>query len=297
MADNQALPPNRHISRDNIIYANFHAAKRSSAGEDERQSPAKIRRIEGMRSHRKHERIPLIARRIVELVEKKTEPKRGERGRSYQRAGKVASLDFKDGVIYGSVAGTQNLPFDCAITLPYFGEEAKRKLIQLLLENPVAFERMRAGDFPHEVVDLLIGATPFDIRFSCDCPDLKPLCKHLVAVAYEAQEKIEREFEVALKMRGLSFAAIDELLVSAAHIAAQEKAKDATIDQEEFWHGGPVPPIPELEVHSVLDDSDLTLLHQAMRLVSFSTLDELRAVSDIEDIFDYLIRADDDVSQ
>ena len=41
-----------------------------------------------------------------------------------------------------------------------------------------------------------------------------------------------------------------------------------------------------------LDDSDTDLLHQAMRQVSYTSIEQLRAVSDIEDLYDHLTGAD-----
>ena len=40
----------------------------------------------------------------------------------------------------------------------------------------------------------------------------------------------------------------------------------------------------------MIEDSDLDLLHKAMQTISFTNIDQLRAVSDLEDLYDELTR-------
>ena len=54
---------------------------------------------------------------------------------------------------------------------------------------------------------------------------------------------------------------------------------------DRFWNGGPLPEIPQLKTQSALADSDEELLHKAMRTISYTSVDELCAVSDIEDLY------------
>ena len=39
----------------------------------------------------------------------------------------------------------------------------------------------------------------------------------------------------------------------------------------------------------MIEDSDMDLLHRAMQTVSFTNIDQLRAVADIEDLYDLLV--------
>ena len=49
-----------------------------------------------------------------------------------------------------------------------------------------------------------------------------------------------------------------------------------------------MPQLPNPKIASALDDSDLDALHKAMRSISYTAIDELRAVADIEEMYDFL---------
>ncbi|WKD60956.1 hypothetical protein CCICO_04595 [Corynebacterium ciconiae DSM 44920] len=60
------------------------------------------------------------------------------------------------------------------------------------------------------------------------------------------------------------------------------------VDAVAFWEGETLPGLPNPKVEPALDDSDLSLLHVAMRSVSYTSIDELRAITDIEDMYYFL---------
>ena len=57
---------------------------------------------------------------------------------------------------------------------------------------------------------------------------------------------------------------------------------------EYFWSGRELPALPNPRLAPMIEDSDIDLLHSAMQTVSFTNIDQLRAVSDIEDLYHML---------
>ena len=55
-----------------------------------------------------------------------------------------------------------------------------------------------------------------------------------------------------------------------------------------FWEGRELPPLPEPKYAPAVDDSDPELLRKAMRSVSHTNIDLLRAVSDVDDLYYHL---------
>ena len=71
--------------------------------------------------------------------------------------------------------------------------------------------------------------------------------------------------------------------------SAQDVARKATEDgAETFWSGRELPAVPSPKIAPALDDSDPDLLRKALRAVSHTNIDLLRAVSDIEDMYHHL---------
>ena len=87
-----------------------------------------------------------------------------------------------------------------------------------------------------------------------------------------------------------SVPATPETSASAGSAGAAKKAEAPSPEAiaaatDRFWNGGPLPEIPQLKTQSALADSDEELLHKAMRTISYTSVDELCAVSDIEDLY------------
>ena len=61
--------------------------------------------------------------------------------------------------------------------------------------------------------------------------------------------------------------------------------------RDSFWDGHDLPDLPHPKIAPMIEDSDIHLLHRAMQSVSFTNIDQLRAVADIEDLYDDLTRS------
>lgn len=112
------------------------------------------------------------------------------------------------------------------------------------------------------------------------------MCKHEVAVLEKLAAKIDADPLALFTFRGLDLTTLEHAVMA----QAKETSRESETDPELFWTGRQLPDLPTPRVSPALDDSDLDLLHKAMRAISYTNVDQLRAVSDIEDLYDHLCR-------
>ncbi|MDO4631682.1 MAG: SWIM zinc finger family protein [Corynebacterium sp.] len=256
----------------NVIYANFGAKKQSVA----RTTPMQQRRSVPAEKQRP------AARWLLDIVERRTDVGRLKRGVDYYNKGHVLNVVIANGVIRADVAGSQNVPFTASLSFPYRSDEDIAGLIGELAELPNVMAQLRAGEVPAAALGVLLSENPFDVRLRCDCPDRGDACKHIVAAAYAAAERMLANPETVFALRALNLGEVEHAML----LHAQEhSAQSADSDTERFWVGRAWPDIPQLSVQPALADSDDQLLHKAMRVISYTSVDELRAVSDIEDLY------------
>lgn len=262
---------------DNVIYANFGARKRVEQAPEMHDA---VRRLARSR--------PLQGSAGLELrrmIFDNAEEKRYQRGIDYARSGHVVDVDIHNGAAHGKVAGSQNQPFSVLIQLPPRSREELNSLGRMLAETSGAMERVRAGELADELLAVLLAADDSDIRCYCDCPDSAWICKHLVAFAEELSGKLDADPAAVFHLRGISLRQLEEMIASSAHEVARNATKDGA---KTFWVGRELPAVPRPKIAPALDDSDLDLLRKALRAVSHTNIDLLRAVSDIEDMYHHL---------
>ncbi|AGF72187.1 hypothetical protein [Corynebacterium halotolerans] len=259
----------------NVIYANFGNRTRVTGSDDAPRAPRRTRPAF----------VPGAAR-LLDAVTRLTDQGRVTRGRQYAAAGHVVGLEVANGRVHGQVAGSQNEPFNVAIQLPYRSTDDIAKVTDRLARTTNGLRRARSGDVADELLDILLAEDPSDIRFSCDCPDSAVVCKHAVAVVEKLAAKMDADSALLFQLRGLDLGRLEQAVSEQAKIVSRESEDDTEL----FWSGHPLPDLPDPKVAPALDDSDLDLLHKAMRAVSYTSIDQLRAVSDIEDIYDHLTR-------
>lgn len=283
----------RNPQRDNVIYANFGRRDRGRArdgggrgdGGDGARASRRARPLDDDRSRT----LSPGAARLVRAVTAATDQGRVDRGRAYAEGGNVLGVEFSGGRITAEVAGSQPDPFHTTIELPYRSADDLTEVARRLAESTDGARRARQGDVDGEVLDILLGAGTGDIRFHCDCPDMTTACKHAVAVSEVAAQRLIKRPALMFEVRGLD---IDQMVAEMSRHAREVSADSASGDNEAFWGGRELPGLPDPKVAPALDDSDTDLLHQAMRQVSYTSIEQLRAVSDIEDLYDHLTGSD-----
>lgn len=285
-----------HPSHDNVTYVNFGAKKRVTSADEV------PRRTVGTQ-------LSPAASKILDAVKRQSDQGRISRGLKYVKEGRVDKLRFMNGAVHARVDGSQIEPFAVAIILPYRAQAQLDRAVSAIAHSRNGLTRARRGLVGDRTLNLLLWEDPSEVRFSCDCPDAAKgnVCKHAVAVTDRLAHKVDADPSIIFRLRGMTLEGVEARIVREATKNAAARGKGAGgagssgaemdgideaqyIDLPDFWAGRELPSLPEPSTTTTLDSSDLDLLHKAMRYVSYTSIDELRAVSDIEEVFDYLTR-------
>lgn len=263
-------------SDDNVIYANFGAKRRVYTAE-ETGSPQLEQAAASMSP---------AAMRLLNAALRQTDAGRAKRGHQYAANGHVLDVRYRTGRVDAKVAGSQNEPFDVTILLPPRGNRELQQAVNDLAAAPGAQGRAESGDFPDAFLDVMLAKKGTEVAFLCDCPDGAAVCKHAVALAEVVAGNIDTQPLLVFALRGMSANIVEELLRRGAHSLAQANAEAGS---PFFWAGRELPALPNPKVAPMIDDSDLQLLRAAMGSVSFTNIDQMFAVSDIEKLYDMLV--------
>ncbi|MFP7366116.1 2-oxo acid dehydrogenase [Corynebacterium callunae] len=264
----------RRVHMDNVIYANFGSKQRVSTPEDRAKV---VNRYRG-------KKFSPAGQRTVDLTLKNTDNGRQIRGEEYYRNGNVTSINVLEGRIECSVAGSQNEPFIVTLTFPYRSSAKLREAYASIADTTNGLRLVRDGHLTSSMLDHLVGNPEESIYYDCTCPDRSLVCKHAVASAYYVAEKMTANPALVLDMRGQGMAGL-EALIRTYHTKVEEEPED----NQSFWEGKELPDLPDPKIAPAIDDSDINYLHKALRLVSYTSLEQLRAVSDIEDMYEILV--------
>ena len=304
----------RSPQADNVIYVNFGARDRAPvAGRDmfadpdapshkPRRKPTRARaKTKGTRS--------TAADWLTDLAFAQADSGRMSRGRGYYQGGHVLNVEFVPGSITAKVLGSQPQPFSVDIMFPPRTDPQLARLPDLISQLDGGIQAVRSGQFSPDMLKILFGGHPYKARYYCDCPDKAKVCKHIVATMMAAADRVATDPGLVFQLRGLNLAdmrlpkqsmkpaesagSVPATPETSAPAGSAESAKKAEAPSPEaiaaatdrFWNGGPLPEIPQLKTQSALADSDEQLLHKAMRTISYTSVDELCAVSDIEDLY------------
>lgn len=248
---------------------------------------------------------------LTDLAFTQSDNGRMSRGRGYYQGGHVMNLEFVPGSITAKVIGSQPQPFSVAIMFPPRTDPQLARLPDLISQLDGGIQAVRSGQFSPDMLKILFGGHPYKARYYCDCPDKAKVCKHVVATMMAAADRVAADPGLVFQLRGLNLADMrlpkqltkpagsagsvpvtPETSASAGASGSRQKPQAEAPSPESiaaatdrFWNGGPLPEIPQLKTQSALADSDEELLHKAMRTISYTSVDELCAVSDIEDLY------------
>jgi len=246
---------------------------------------------------------------LTDLAFAQADSGRMSRGRGYYQGGHVINMEFVPGSITAKVIGSQPQPFSVAVMFPPRTDPQLARLPDLISQLDGGVQAVRSGQFSPDMLKILFGGHPYKARYYCDCPDKAKVCKHIVATMMAAADRVATDPGLVFQLRGLNLAdmrlpkqstksagsagSVPPTPKTSASAGSAESAKRAEAPSPEaiaaatdrFWNGGPLPEIPQLKTQSALADSDEQLLHKAMRTISYTSVDELCAVSDIEDLY------------
>lgn len=143
-----------------------------------------------------------------------------DRGRSYVRAGSVIDLRLAAGEIAAQVVGSASQPYRVAIAIERVGAKQWKAIQRDCAGSIGSLVDLLAGKLSEEVMARLcvertgLFPTPDEIEFSCSCPDVASMCKHVAAVMYGIGARLDTTPELLFTLRKVS---ADELLAAAAH--------------------------------------------------------------------------------
>lgn len=247
-----------------------------------------------------------------------------ERGLELFEFGGVLDIHVGVGQISGRVHGSRKQVYSVRIVLARRTEEH----VAELWSSPDLEHQLLSLRPPRRVADSFLGA-PGEIRFHCNCPDPAQVCKHAYALSLAVEESFEEEPRLLLGLRPQPGKASRlqlpppsppeplSAVVSApspaapgepagtAHPTVRNEAPNSAATRggggvastraetastnARFWEGTGLPELPSLERVSALEESDMDLFHAAMRTVSVTTVEQLRAVSDVEELYEHLM--------
>jgi len=145
---------------------------------------------------------------FVDVLDSYQMGERLERGRRYANAGKVLSLELKDGKAIAKVEGNYSPFYKVIINFPPLAEA--EKVYKLIEKDPQLLARIAAGELPETFLQKLkkdvINLIPrrwSEMKRSCTCPDYGDPCKHMAALYYIIAGEIDADPHVLFRLRGM----------------------------------------------------------------------------------------------
>ncbi len=127
-----------------------------------------------------------------------------ERGRTYIRKGAIKELRIEEGHINAIVAGATVESYHVEINI----KPASKNIVDYTLKQIKDINMLRNGVVPENYrklfsIDKGLFPTLKEIEFSCSCPDVACLCKHIAAVLYAIGSILDQEPLILLHLRGI----------------------------------------------------------------------------------------------
>lgn len=278
---------------ENVVLADFGAKRRQEMNRLRDQHGTHIRGEDSWASSQ-----------LMEAISRSTDSGRLARGREYFRGGKVLSVEFAENVVAGLIHGSQLEPFETSIHLRRLTDRQRDFVHHEMLTDSSHVRSLLGGGAPGlDVASVLLHPGHVN-RVSCTCPDKSAICKHVVALAYSAAERLDRDPSLLLKWRGLN---PQELLrpvqgwggggVGASpNRQPQEQERldkqanqPEQVDSEAFW--GTSAELIEWEPlrwESGMEQGDQKALNEALRSVTWHAVDQLKAKHELEVCYETL---------
>jgi uncharacterized Zn finger protein len=169
------------------------------------------------------------------------------RGRTYARAGQIATFEVGPGAVTATVQGSAARPYRVRIGVRAFDKSEWARAAEALAGEARHAAALLAGEVPPAVEELLTGlgldlfpAHARDVSMDCTCPDVTVPCKHLAAAFYLLADRLDADPFTLLALRGRDRETLLEDLRARRGTAG---AGDATALAEllgEFFTGTPV---------------------------------------------------------
>ncbi len=132
------------------------------------------------------------------------------RGRAYARRGQTVTLTIERGRIAAAVQGSADVPYEVSIRCDVHDDDRRRFLAALRLALPHPLTRIPATASPALRAQIAGCGLLEDPRLTmeCTCP-YGGVCKHLVALAYVAGERLDQSPAAVGALLGLTAVGTD----------------------------------------------------------------------------------------
>ena len=130
------------------------------------------------------------------------------RGRSYVRSGSVIHLEIAPGKVKAFVRGRAT--YEVVVTISTVPKQRWRSICKASAGAIDSLVELLQGRFSKAVMDRLCrqngGLFPSarEIEFSCSCPDVASMCKHVAAVLYGIGVRFDEQPELLFRLRDVS---------------------------------------------------------------------------------------------
>lgn len=132
------------------------------------------------------------------------------RGRSYARAGHVASVAFTEEGVDARVRGSSYTPYHVRIRIPPIPGPVWEAVLEGIAADAQLVAAVLTGDLPPEIERLLaehhqrlFPTTLVDGEDDCTCYDWSRPCKHIAAVYYVLADVLEADPHAIFTLRGM----------------------------------------------------------------------------------------------
>lgn len=152
------------------------------------------------------------------------------RGKSYVRNGAVLDLKIEPNKVKALVQGSGSKPYQVDINISPISPAKMNEIIQICNHKIDTMEELLEGKFPKELEILFtkpgsgLFPSPKEIQFTCSCPDIASVCKHVAAVLYGIGARFDKESYLFFKLRNLD---IDDLIKKSMDKKMNEMLKNA----------------------------------------------------------------------
>jgi uncharacterized Zn finger protein len=155
---------------------------------------------------------------FIDAIERLTDSRRLQRGRSYASGGKVKSFEIDGGLVTAKVRGSVNPYYGVTKEPLYtttidFAPISKAKwaaAIALIASKASLISRLLLNEMPNNIEDSfktlglnLLPASAKDFKTQCSCPDYSNPCKHIAGVYYLIAAELDRDPFLLFELRGL----------------------------------------------------------------------------------------------
>lgn len=142
-----------------------------------------------------------------------------DRGKRYVRNGSVVDLKINKGIVKALVQGTRKKPYKVEIRISPITSRRIDDAIEKCGSKIQNIEALITGNFPKEYKEIFLEKgslfpTPNEISFSCSCPDLAIMCKHVAASLYAIGAKFDSNPLLFFELRGIDINRFIDIAVS-----------------------------------------------------------------------------------